>query len=571
MATSQMSEVVQYLRRAVLVRDGSDLTDGQLLERFRARRDESAFRALVRRHGPMVLGVCRRVLRHEHDAEDAFQATFLVLVRKAAALAAPELLGPWLHGVAHRTALKARAAALRRHGREKQVLALPEPEAAAPERRSELLPLLDEELSRLPDKYRATIVLCDLEAHTRQEAARRLGVPEGTVAGRLARARALLAKRLGRHGVVLSAGALAALLAPRTASAALVAATVHVAGLFSAESATAAGLIPARVVALMEGVSKPMILSKLKLATLGLFLLGLPGLGTDTSLPRVRAEKADARAAADRPPAPEPQPPSLNGGVAAVSADGKTVTLTIAALERGAEPRRLDLRLTDKTEITYFGVRPNGARPTEGYAATVWLQAGSSDIAARVRFSYSDTPRGGIRGQVAAVSADGKVITLEIPVNRDPNGEKKRFEYKLSEQTRIEYQYIPKNAAKPMAGYHAEIWLDEGTRDNFIAGLVARVVFIDFARSRNAEVNGKLAAISRDGSTLTVEIPSAERGVENKKVDLKLTIETDISYHGVGPGGAMLTEGLHVHAWRVDGTSDTAAKIILTKPGERGR
>src|SRR6516164_2667067 len=111
MANNQMSEVLQHLRQAALLRDGAGLTDGQLLEDYICRRDEAALAALVRRHGPMVWGVCRRVLYHFHDAEDAFQATFLVLVRKAASIASRELIGNWLYGVAHQTALKAKATA----------------------------------------------------------------------------------------------------------------------------------------------------------------------------------------------------------------------------------------------------------------------------------------------------------------------------------------------------------------------------------------------------------------------------------------------------------------------------
>src|SRR5262249_42961899 len=156
------------LRRAALLRDGGGMTDGQLLECFLTRRDEAAFAALVRRHGPMVLGVCRRMLHNPHDAEDAFQATFPVLGRKAATIARRELLGNWLYGVAYRTALDARAAAARRRVREKQVSEMPEPEASASEDVwRDLRPLLDEELSRLPDKYRVPVVLCDLEGRTR--------------------------------------------------------------------------------------------------------------------------------------------------------------------------------------------------------------------------------------------------------------------------------------------------------------------------------------------------------------------------------------------------------------------
>src|SRR5262245_39479638 len=129
MATSPMSEVIHHLRRTVLLPDGAGLTDGQLLEGFLSRRDEAARAALVRRHGPMVWGVCRRVLRSYHDAEDAFQATFLVLVRKAASIVPRETVANWLYGVAHQTALKARATAARRRTRERQVAQMPEPAA----------------------------------------------------------------------------------------------------------------------------------------------------------------------------------------------------------------------------------------------------------------------------------------------------------------------------------------------------------------------------------------------------------------------------------------------------------
>src|SRR5215471_4443407 len=172
MATSPMAELIHQLRRTVLLRDGAGLTDGQLLEEYISRHDEAALAALVRRHGPMVWGVCRRVLGSYHDAEDAFQATFLVLVRKAASLARPELLANWLYGVAHQTALKARATTAKRRVRERQVTQMPEPAVTEPDLWNDLQPLLDQELSRLPEKYRVAIVLCDLEAKTRKEAAR---------------------------------------------------------------------------------------------------------------------------------------------------------------------------------------------------------------------------------------------------------------------------------------------------------------------------------------------------------------------------------------------------------------
>ena len=184
---------------------------------FVGRRDEAAFAALVRRHGPMVLGVCRRVLRNAHDAEDAFQATFLVLARKAASVVQRErsAAGCTASPTAPRTGSGSRTG--RRAPREAGEGPCRTPNR--PGRGADWRPLLDRELSRLPEKYRAAVVLCDLEGRPRQEAARRLGVPEGTLSGRLAAARQMLAKRLAGCGLALSGGALAAAMSQGTASA----------------------------------------------------------------------------------------------------------------------------------------------------------------------------------------------------------------------------------------------------------------------------------------------------------------------------------------------------------------
>src|SRR4051794_9327530 len=264
MPTSQLNRVLEHLGRQVRPVDGAHLSDGQLLGLFVDRRDADAFEALVRRHGPMVLGVCRRVLHNGHDADDAFQATFLVLVRKAASVSPRDRVGNWLYGVAYQTALKARALAARRAGRERPMTDTPEPAAKPRDPWPDLQPLLDRELSRLPDKYRVPIVLCDLEGKTGREAARQLGCPEGTLTGRLSRARAMLARRLKRHGLHYTAGALAALLARNAAPACvptpLLNATVQAAGVFAAGQAGAVGLLSTNVVALTEGVLKVMLL-----------------------------------------------------------------------------------------------------------------------------------------------------------------------------------------------------------------------------------------------------------------------------------------------------------------------
>src|SRR5262249_10506792 len=193
-------------------------------------RDEAAFEVLVWRYGPLVLGVCRRVLRHEQDAEDAFQATFLTLARKAAAVARGEALGGWLYRVAYRVALRARCRAGRRAGYERsgaEGLAREAPAGVWPDVRL----VLDEEVSRLPARYRLPFILCCLEGKTHRAAAAALGCPAGTVASRLAWARRRLRDRLSRRGVDLSCGVLAGLPAPRggAASAALVGSTVRAA------------------------------------------------------------------------------------------------------------------------------------------------------------------------------------------------------------------------------------------------------------------------------------------------------------------------------------------------------
>jgi RNA polymerase sigma factor (sigma-70 family) len=277
MATGQPNGVLQHLRRALLLRDGLGPTDRQLLADYVRGRDASALAVLVWRHGPMVWGVCRRLLVGYHDAEDAFQATFLVLVRKAASIAAPDLLANWLYGVAYQTARKARAVVAKRGARERQVTDMPEPAAAERDPWDHLRPLLDQELSRLSDGYRVVLVLCDLEGKTRKEAARQLGLPEGTVGSRLARARAALAKRLARRGVALSGGALAAVLVQNVASAgvpdAVVSSTISAAECFAAGQAAATGPVSAEVAALAEGVLKAMVVSKLKLVVAVLLVL----------------------------------------------------------------------------------------------------------------------------------------------------------------------------------------------------------------------------------------------------------------------------------------------------------
>src|SRR5262249_4950070 len=185
------------------------LTDAQLLERFTAGRSEAAFTELVRRHGPLVLGVCRRVLRHEQDAEDAFQATFLVLARKGGTVARRGAVSGWLYQVAFHAALRVRTRAATRQRCERQVELPPAPDPLAEVTGRELLAVLDEELQRLPEVQRTPLVLCCLEGKTCDEAARQAGLPTRTFKRRLQQARELLRDRLARRGLTLPAALLA--------------------------------------------------------------------------------------------------------------------------------------------------------------------------------------------------------------------------------------------------------------------------------------------------------------------------------------------------------------------------
>ena len=207
MTGGHMQALVRLIRK-VAGHGGLDgVTDAQLLVRFALERDDNAFAALVQRHGPMVLGVCSRVLRDPNDADDAFQATFLVLVRKARSISRPHLLANWLFGVARRTALEAKTRAARRQARERKVVdvATADPTLAAVW--ADLRPVLDEEVGRLPERYRVPFVLCYLEGRTNEEAARLLDCPKGTVLSRLSWARQRLRTRLTHRGLAPSAAA----------------------------------------------------------------------------------------------------------------------------------------------------------------------------------------------------------------------------------------------------------------------------------------------------------------------------------------------------------------------------
>jgi RNA polymerase sigma factor (sigma-70 family) len=280
MSTSSATTVLHFLRRLLTLRAADALSDADLVKRFTHHRDEEAFTELLWRHGPMVLGVCRRVLGDSADAEDAFQATFLVLVRKAGGLGRPASVANWLHGVAHRTALKARCEAAKRRQREGEAAAMSATSTSDNLIWRDLRPVLDEEIQHLPARYRAPFVLCHLEGKTNQEAAQQLGCPKGTVLSRLSRARERLRARLTKRGITLSTAALAALVTGPAVSAS-VPTVLAQAALQSAAAFAAGGIVAAPLLTLTQGVIHAMFAAKVKFAaTVVLGATLLAGAGT---------------------------------------------------------------------------------------------------------------------------------------------------------------------------------------------------------------------------------------------------------------------------------------------------
>jgi RNA polymerase sigma factor (sigma-70 family) len=326
MARGQSDSVLRPLRLLLETGSLAGMTDGQLLERFAARRDggaEAAFAALVSRHGPMVLGVCRHRLSDEHAADDAFQAVFLVLARRAGSIRRPELLSAWLHGIAARIARKARTQAARRRRREGREVAMSDVEAARPEPdpqalRAEEVAAVHEEVARLPDRYRRAVVLCHFEGLTHAEAARRLGCAPETVSSLLSRARGRLHTRLLRRGLapgaVLLAGALESKAASAAVPVALERATIKAALIFTTNRASAAGIASAAAVELAGGALRIMTVTKLTVvvaAVLALGALAIRAGGFTLGAPRpgeARLTREQAKAPPWNPPAPDASP-----------------------------------------------------------------------------------------------------------------------------------------------------------------------------------------------------------------------------------------------------------------------
>ncbi|HEV3165827.1 MAG TPA: RNA polymerase sigma factor [Isosphaeraceae bacterium] len=414
MASGHHGAVLHYLHRLFSAGSVAGMGETQLLERFIARRDEAAFEALVARHGPMVLAVCRKVLRDEHDVEDAFQATFLVLVRRAGSIQRRELLANWLFGVAHRVAVRARTQSGKRRAMEKNQLKTEF--AARPAREADLDegPILLDEVSRLPAHHREVVVLCHLEGLSIEEAAQQLNCPAGTIKSRLARARDRLHNRLTRRGLAVSVGALSALL-PKPASASvpttLINATVKAAARVATGQVTA-GAVSATVIQLTEGVVKTMFLNKLKLAGAAALAVGFAVTG------------AGVLAYQDGPGPDQRQPGNLN----VVAQDfGKAST-------RPDEPRKLD----NDEEALLAALRQDAAQEAE--LLKVQLQAKEAELAAAERRLEHKHKVFEMRKQLVKTKAISEMIFLDSEndvLDQELMRDTKKFEV-LEVKTRLQ-------------------------------------------------------------------------------------------------------------------------------------
>jgi RNA polymerase sigma factor (sigma-70 family) len=372
MAIKSLNGVLKHLRVIAAVQTSRTASDRELLGRFVDTNDESAFTVLLERHAPLVLAVCRRALANQHDAEDACQATFLVLARKAASIRKTTSLGSWLHGVACRVAVTLKRDLGRRRRHEHGVPERAPPDPAAEVSWREVQGILDEELERVPERYRTPLVLCYLDGKTRDEAAHALGLSPGKLHGRLERGRELLRQRLAGRGLTLSGALLASALSASAAHAALPA-TFVVASAKAALSVAAGQplaanhLVAANVLTLTQGVLKSMFFTKVKLATAGVLCAGLIAATLGGTLPSAGIAQ-DAKPALTRTPSGADKTESDEDFIRRISKDLRNSAPTpaemhffLASKDPGKRQKLIDLFITERQEAKERSVRTRAA------------------------------------------------------------------------------------------------------------------------------------------------------------------------------------------------------------------
>jgi RNA polymerase sigma factor (sigma-70 family) len=584
MANGQVQAVINQMRK--LVGRQNALSDGQLVQDFVQLRDEAAFEVLIWRHATMVLNLCQRILHDSHEAEDAFQASFLILARKGASIGKHESVASWLYKVAYRVALRVRSKSIVRSGTEGLVEQLAAPETGDDLLWRDLRPVLDEEINRLPEKYRAPFVLCYLEGQTNEQAAEQLGCPKGTILSRLSRGREWLRNRLVRRGIALSAASLATLLTANAASAGTLSASVISRGLEeSLVSSTVkaalpfatgnpvTGLISASVKFYTEGVLHAMYMTKLKFAAGALMVLGLVGSGTGLLIQQAQAQREPVRgkeAAApergergERGPREVPKGTLVSGKVTEVAKDGKGITIELPAEVRGEEPKKVEFKFDDKTALSFSGVGPDGAKPTVGQIAHVRLEKGEKDPPASVAFMGTEMfgrTRPAYASEIIGVTADGKGITLGTASRRGE--EAKRIEIRLTDKTQIYFSNVGEGGAAFKEGQHAEVWVSDGPMGSNAERVAVRgTESVEVRGGPNADVVGKVVAFEK--KMVTVETAAAGRGEESKKVEIKLDENSKIAYNAVGLNLTKIVVGMQARIW-LEGSKDTAARATFT-------
>jgi RNA polymerase sigma factor (sigma-70 family) len=386
MARAPLRTVLHHLQTLAAARDTKDQTDAELLDTFTSQNDQAAFTALVQRHGPLVLAVCRRVLHQFQEAEDAFQATFLLLARRAAGIRKTESLASWLHGVAYRMATNARRAAERRRRHEERAQANPPANPAWEVVWREVQCALDQEIQRLPPRYREPFVLCCLENRSGAEAARQLRLKDGTVWSRLAHARKLLRERLARRGITLSAVLGATALAQGTGQTAvpglLERATAGAALEFLAGQTTA-GAVSANVITLVEGGTKIMSAAKVKMALALVLAGGILAAGAGMGLQRESAA-----------PRPDPTPAAPTPVPSGQTAGGRP------SVAKPADARDSDNEGAQEEQTARAVVRDAAGKPVAG-ARVYWAGAVAPKLSDIVM------PKGQQRQPIVTILADG--------------------------------------------------------------------------------------------------------------------------------------------------------------------
>jgi RNA polymerase sigma factor (sigma-70 family) len=579
MASAGNEVLLRHIHRLADTPASASAPDCELIERFTTHNDEPAFEALLRRHGPMVLRVCQRVLWNPQDAEDAFQATFLLLARKAGSVRRQESVGSWLYGVAYRVALSARAAAARRFVHERQVTALPAKDPLTEITLREAQRALDTELNRLAEKYRAPLVLCCLEGMTRDEAARQLGVSLTTLKSRLERGRQLLRVRLTRRGLMMSSALCAGFLAEGAAQATLPAALAHStiqgAARCAAKISTEPVHLAPNVLALSEGVLRAATGMKWKVCALVLLAAGVL-VGGGGLL--IRNALRSPTVANQLPAAAEVKSPPDSPATRQARADLYGEPLPDEAITRMGTTR-----LRHGSGVGYLRFTPDGKTLVSqgGDGVRTWDVATGRHLH---HFFPKDAVslRGGSR---AALSPDGKRVALSgntgISIWDIETGKPVRT---VGEGSYGQVDFSPDGSVLAAGGYNLSKKIDlwDAATGRPLPSLsrsedwVGSFVFAD--RGKTVIASGETTERRQDKQHHAIWFWDVASGEVGRQIDLG---ESGLGKMALSPDGTMLAgvigrgskdaEGWCVHLWDTASTKELRTLKVTPKPTYRGR